>query len=61
MSYQIIDGKAISGQIREECRIKAEQYRERGIEIALGWCRWGAIRHPVSMSGTKSVPAKSVV
>lgn len=35
MSYQIIDGKAISRQIKEECRIRAEQYRERGIEITL--------------------------
>ncbi len=35
MSYQIIDGKAISKQIKEECRVKAEQYRERGILITL--------------------------
>lgn len=35
MSYQLIDGKAISGQIKEECRIRAEKYREKGIEITL--------------------------
>lgn len=35
MSYQVIDGKAISKQIKEECRIKAEQYKEQGIEITL--------------------------
>lgn len=35
MSYQIIDGKAISKQIKEECRIKVEAYREKGIEITL--------------------------
>ncbi len=35
MGYQRIDGKAISGQIKEECRIKAERYREQGIEITL--------------------------
>lgn len=35
MSYQIIDGKAISKQIKEECRKKAEQYKEQGIEITL--------------------------
>lgn len=35
MSYQIIDGKAVSGQIKEECRIKAEEYRKKGTEITL--------------------------
>lgn len=35
MSYQLIDGKAISGQIKEECRIKAMEYKEKGIEITL--------------------------
>lgn len=35
MSYQIIDGKAVSGQIKEECRIKAEEYRRKGKEITL--------------------------
>lgn len=35
MSYQLIDGKAISGQIKEECRMRAEEYREKGIEITL--------------------------
>lgn len=35
MSYQIIDGKAISGRIKEECRIKAQEYRKKGIEITL--------------------------
>ena len=33
MSYQIIDGKAISKQIKEECRLKAERYKAQGIEI----------------------------
>lgn len=35
MGYQLIDGKAISKQIKEECRAKAAQYREQGIEITL--------------------------
>lgn len=35
MSYQIIDGKAISKQIKEECRVKAAEYIEKGIEITL--------------------------
>lgn len=35
MSYQIIDGKAIAGQIKEECRIRAGEYRKKGIEITL--------------------------
>ncbi len=35
MSYQLIDGKVISGQIKEECRLKAEEYRKEGIEITL--------------------------
>lgn len=35
MSYQIIDGKAISAQIKEECRARAAEYQKKGIEIAL--------------------------
>lgn len=35
MGYQLIDGKVISKQIKEECRAKAAQYREQGIEITL--------------------------
>lgn len=35
MSYQIIDGKAISEQIKEECRKKVAAYKEKGIEITL--------------------------
>lgn len=35
MSYRIIDGKEISRQIKEECRIKAEEYGKKGIEICL--------------------------
>ena len=35
MSYQLIDGKTISAQIKEECRMRAEEYREKGIEITL--------------------------
>lgn len=42
MSYQIIDGKAISRQIKEECRIKAEEYREKGIEITLAVVQVGS-------------------
>lgn len=42
MSYQIIDGKAISKQIKEECRIKAEQYKEQGIEIMLAVVQVGS-------------------
>lgn len=42
MGYQIIDGKAISKQIKEECRIKAEQYKEKGIEITLAVVQVGS-------------------
>lgn len=42
MGYQIIDGKVISGQIREECRIKAEEYRKKGIEITLAVVQVGS-------------------
>lgn len=42
MSCQIIDGKAISKQIKEECRIKAEQYKEQGIEITLAVVQVGS-------------------
>lgn len=42
MSYQIIDGKAISKQIKEECRIKAEQYKGQGIEITLAVVQVGS-------------------
>lgn len=42
MSYQIIDGKAISRQIKEECRIRAEEYREKGIEITLAVVQVGS-------------------
>lgn len=42
MSYQIIDGKAISRQIKEECRIRADEYREKGIEITLAVVQVGS-------------------
>lgn len=42
MSYQIIDGKAISEQIKEECRKKVAAYKEKGIEITLAVIRVGA-------------------
>ena len=42
MSYQIIDGKAIAGEIKEECRVKAEEYREKGIEITLAVVQGGS-------------------
>lgn len=42
MSYQIIDGKAISRQIKEECRVKAEEYRKEGIEITLAVVQVGS-------------------
>lgn len=42
MSYQIIDGKAISAQIKEECREKVAAYKEKGIEIALAVIQVGA-------------------
>ncbi len=42
MSYQIIDGKAVSAQIKEECRIKAEAYRKEGTEICLAVVQVGA-------------------
>ena len=42
MSYQLIDGKAISAQIKEECREKVAAYKEKGIEIALAVIQVGA-------------------
>lgn len=42
MSYQIIDGKAISEQIKEECRKKVAAYKEKGIEITLAVIQVGA-------------------
>ena len=42
MSYQVIDGKAISAQIKEECREKVAAYKEKGIEIALAVIQVGA-------------------
>lgn len=42
MSYQIIDGKAISEQIKEECRKKVTAYKEKGIEITLAVIQVGA-------------------
>lgn len=42
MSYQLIDGKAISGQIKEECRIRAEEFRKKGIEITLAVVQVGS-------------------
>ena len=42
MSYQIIDGKAIAGEIKEECRVKAEEYREKGSEITLAVVQVGS-------------------
>lgn len=42
MGYQVIDGKAISRQIKEECRMKAEEYRKRGVEITLAVVQVGS-------------------
>ncbi len=42
MEYQLIDGKAISKQIKEECRIKAEEYKKKGIAICLAVVQVGA-------------------
>ena len=42
MSYQIIDGKAISKQIKEECRLKAVRYKAQGIEITLAVIQVGS-------------------
>lgn len=42
MSYQVIDGKAISVQIKEECREKVTAYKEKGIEVALAVIQVGA-------------------
>ena len=42
MSYQISDGKAISKQIKEECRLKAERYKAQGIEITLAVIQVGS-------------------
>lgn len=42
MNYQLIDGKAISTQIKEECREKVAAYKEKGIEISLAVIQVGA-------------------
>lgn len=42
MGYQIIDGKAIAGEIKKECRIRAEEYRKKGIEITLAVVQVGS-------------------
>ncbi len=42
MGYQLIDGKAISKQIKEECRRKAEEYGKKGLEICLAGVQVGA-------------------
>lgn len=42
MEYQLIDGKAISKQIKEECRVRAEEYKKQGIEICLVVIQVGA-------------------
>ena len=42
MSYQLIDGKAISTQIKEECREKVAAYKEKGTEISLAVIQVGA-------------------
>lgn len=42
MSYQLIDGKAISTQIKEECREKVAAYKEKEIEISLAVIQVGA-------------------
>ena len=42
MRDQIIDGQAIAGEIKEECRVKAEEYREKGIEITLAVVQVGS-------------------
>ena len=33
--YQIIDGKEISTQIKNECRDRVAAYKEQGVEICL--------------------------
>ncbi len=35
MSYQLIDGKAISACIKEECRDRVAKYKEEGVSICL--------------------------
>ena len=42
MSYQIIDGKAVSAQIKEECRERVAAYRAKGKKIALAVIQVGA-------------------
>ena len=42
LSYTIIDGKAISAQIKEECRQQVLAYKEKGIEICLAVIQVGA-------------------
>ena len=35
MSATIIDGKAISQQIKDELKVKCEELKEKGIEVTL--------------------------
>ena len=42
MSYQLIDGKAISACIKEECRDRVAKYKEEGVSICLAVIRVGA-------------------
>lgn len=42
MSYQIIDGKAIAKQIKKECRVRAEEYKKKGVEITLAVVQVGS-------------------
>lgn len=42
MSYQLIDGKAISACIKEECRDRVAKYKEEGVSICLAVIQVGA-------------------
>lgn len=42
MSYTLIDGKAISACIKEECRDRVKKYKEEGVDISLAVIQVGA-------------------
>ncbi|MGN0413783.1 MAG: bifunctional methylenetetrahydrofolate dehydrogenase/methenyltetrahydrofolate cyclohydrolase FolD [Lachnospiraceae bacterium] len=42
MSYTLIDGKAISACIKEECRDRVQKYKEEGVDISLAVIQVGA-------------------
>ena len=46
--YQLIDGKKISAEIKDEVKAKVAEYKQQGVEITLAVIQ-AMIRHPVYM------------